>query len=73
MLQLVGLNGIGLIRALTEKIREIGAHPFIKIEDQEVNRILLEAGGEDFWKNQAAVDQLPLMKQMDAFIGIRGA
>lgn len=73
MLQLIGLNGIGLIRALTEKIREAGAHPFIKIEDPETNRLLLETGDEHFWNNQANVDQLPLMKQMDAFIGIRAA
>ncbi|HMB98224.1 MAG TPA: hypothetical protein VKM36_07050, partial [Balneolaceae bacterium] len=33
MLQLVGLNGIGLIRALTDEVRKKGAHPFIKIED----------------------------------------
>ena len=73
MLQLVGLNGIGLIRALTEAVREKGAHPFIKIEDAEINRLLLEDGDEDFWTNQANTDQLPLMKQMDAFIGIRAA
>lgn len=73
MLQLIGLNGIGIIRALVEKIRDIGAHPFIKIEDPETNRLLLEAGDEFFWENQANVDQLPLMKQMDAFVGIRAA
>ncbi len=73
MLQLIGLNGIGIIRALAEKIRDIGAHPFIKIEDPETNRLLLEAGDEFFWENQANVDQLPLMKQMDAFVGIRAA
>jgi aminopeptidase len=73
MLQLIGLNGIGLIRALAEKARKMDAHPFIKIEDPEINRILLEHGDEKFWKNQSDSDQLPLMKQMDAFIGIRGA
>jgi aminopeptidase len=73
MLQLVGLNGIGLIRALTNEVRKKGAHPFIKIEDGETNRIVLEKGDEEFWANQANVDQLPLMKQMDAFIGIRAA
>lgn len=73
MLQLIGLNGIGLIRALAEEVRLMGAHPFIKIEDPEINRILLEHGDEGFWENQSDTDQLPLMKQMDAFIGIRGA
>lgn len=73
LLQLIGLNGIGLLRALAEAAREKKAHPFIKIEDPEINRILLENGNDDFWENQSDCDQLPLMKHMDAFIGIRGA
>ena len=73
MLQLIGLNGIGLIRALAEETRSRNAHPFIKIEDPETNRILLENGDDAFWQNQAITDQLPLMKQMNAFIGIRGS
>lgn len=73
LLQLIGLNGIGLLRALAETVREKKAHPFIKIEDPEINRVLLEKGDEHFWDNQAMSDQLPLMKNMDAFIGIRGA
>lgn len=73
MIQLVGLNGIGLVRALVEAVRETGAHPFVKIEDSETNRILLEKGDAGFWQHQAETDQLPLMKQMDAFIGIRAS
>lgn len=73
MIQLVGLNGIGLVRALTELAREMGAHPFIRIEDSETNRMLLETGDDTFWKNQAAADQLPLMKNMHAFVGIRAS
>jgi aminopeptidase len=33
----------------------------------------LESGDEEYWKNQAESDQLPLMKKMDAFIGIRAS
>jgi aminopeptidase len=73
MLQLVGLNGIGLLRALVEETRAMNAHPFVQIEDTEVQRILKETGDEDFWENQAETDQLPLMKQMDAFVGIRAS
>ncbi len=73
MLQLIGLNGIGLIRALADEARKRHAHPFIRIEDAETNRILLEHGDEHFWQNQAEADQLPLMKKMDAFIGVRAA
>lgn len=73
MVQLIGLNGIDLLRALVQKIREKGAHPFVQIEDTEVQRTLIEEGDKEFWKNQADVDQLPLMKQMDVFIGIRAS
>jgi aminopeptidase len=73
LIQLIGFNGIGLVRALVRGAREIGAHPFVKIEDPEVNRLMLELGDEAYWRWQTEADQLPLMKNMDAFIGIRGA
>src|SRR5699024_10634241 len=73
LLQLVGLNGIGLLRALVEKTRAMGVHPFVQIEDAEIQRLLVENGDQRFWENQAKVDQLPLMKQMDAFVGIRAS
>lgn len=73
MLQLVGLNGIGLLRALVEHARRMEANPFIQIEDTEIRRMLVENGDEKFWKKQAETDQLPLMKQMDAFVGIRAS
>jgi aminopeptidase len=73
MLQLVGLNGIDLMRALVETAREMNVHPFIQINDTDIQRMLVEKGDKDFWKNQAQVDQLPLMKQMDAFVGIRAS
>jgi len=73
MIQCIGLNAIGLVRALAKLTREINGHPFIKIEDPETNRMMLESGDEEYWKNQAESDQLPLMKKMDAFIGIRAS
>jgi aminopeptidase len=72
-LQLVGLNGIGLLRALVEHAREMNANPFVQIEDTEVQRMLVEKGDKKFWKKQTEVDQLPLMKQMDAFVGVRAS
>lgn len=73
MLQLIGLNGIGLLRALVEETRKRGGHPFVHIEDSEIHRILLESGDAEFWSRQTAIHHLPLMKQMDAFIGIRAS
>jgi aminopeptidase len=71
MIQLIGLNGISLLRALVQQARQMGAHPFVNIVDSETQRLLLESGDVAFWKRQAQVDQLPLMKQMHAFVGIR--
>src|SRR5699024_1348629 len=73
LLQLVGLNGIGLMRALVQTAREMNVNPFVQIEDTEIQRLLVESGNRAFWKKQAEVDQLPLMKQMDAFVGIRAS
>jgi aminopeptidase len=71
MIQLIGLNGISLLRALVKRAREMGAHPFVDIVDVETQRLLLESGDIDYWNRQTEVDQLPLMKQMQAFVGIR--
>lgn len=48
MVQLIGLNGIDLLRALVEQIRDKGSHPFVQIEDTETQRLLVEKGDTDF-------------------------
>lgn len=73
LIQSIGFNSVGLVRALVESARARNAHPFVQIEDPEINRLLLESGDDIFWSIQADTDQLPLIRQMDAFIGIRGA
>ena len=71
MIQLSGLEGIGLMRALIEETRKRNAQPFFRIQDSEVMRILAEMGDKEFWQQQTDIEQLPLMKQMDAFVGVR--
>ena len=73
MLQLTGFNGIDLLRALVEAVRSRNAKPYVQINDAEIQRILLETGDAAFWKDQAELDQLPRMKKMDAFVGIRAS
>lgn len=73
LLQLIGLNGIPLLQALVAASRDRGAIPFVHLEDTEIQRILLESGDTEFWKKQTELDQLPRMKHMDAFIGIRAS
>src|SRR5690625_4381836 len=73
MLQVIGFHAIGLVRAFSEEIRERKAHPYLKIDDPEINRMILASGDEAVWEKQARLHQLPLMEHMNAFIGIRGA
>ncbi|MEX0771840.1 MAG: aminopeptidase [Balneolales bacterium] len=73
MIQLVGLNGINLVRELVKITREMKANPFLQIQDTEIQRELLETGDQDFWENQANVEQKPLMEKMQAFVGIRAS
>ena len=71
LIQLNGIGGIGLARAMVKVARDRKAHPFVRVQDTEIDRILIEEGDNAFWKHQADTEQLPLMKQMDAFVGIR--
>ncbi|MEX0686518.1 MAG: aminopeptidase [Balneolales bacterium] len=73
LIQLSGLNGINLVRELVKAVREKNAHPFLQIQDTEIQRDLLESGDADFWEKQATLEQMPLMKKMQAFVGIRAS
>lgn len=73
LIQLIGLNGIGLARALAIEARKRKAIPFFRIEDTELNKTILENGDKNFWDTVSSVDSLPLMKQMDAYVGIRAS
>ncbi len=71
LIHLTGLNGIDLVRCLVREVRRVGANPFIELTDTEIQKELLLTGDIEFWQHQTEVAQLPLMKQMDAYIGIR--
>jgi len=73
MLHLVGVNGIGLLQALVAEALAKGANPFVRLDDTEISRMMIENGNPDFWKHQAATEQLPLMQKMDAYVGIRAS
>ncbi|TNE74001.1 aminopeptidase [bacterium] len=73
LIQLNGLNGISLVRALAKKAREIGANPFINLIDTETQKILAEMGDESYWETITSVEGLPVMQKMDAFVGIRAS
>lgn len=71
LIQLNGLNGIGLVRSLAKKAREMGVNPFFNIIDVETQKILVELGTESYWETIARIEGMPVMENMHAFIGIR--
>lgn len=73
LIQLIGLNGIGLARALAVEARKREAIPFFRMEDTELNKTLLEHGDTSYWQQISSIEALPLMKQMDAYVGIRAS
>ena len=71
--ELIGLNGIGLVQALVKEIRAMGGEPFVKLMDPVIKRTLLDTGNKAFWQTQCKLDGEALMEEMDAFIGIRAS
>jgi aminopeptidase len=60
-----------LVQVLVKKAAAAGAQPFVWIKQREVDRQLLIHASESQLK-QLGEHELTLMKQMDAYIGIRG-
>ena len=71
MLQLIGLHGIPLLHTMAKEVRKRRAYPFIIIEDEHINHTLIDQGDKNYWKDQRQSLGLPLMKKMDAYVGIR--
>jgi aminopeptidase len=60
-----------LVKALVKEAYAVGAYPFVHIQDHEINRqILMKAETEQL--DMMARYEVMRMKEMDAYIGIRG-
>ena len=73
LINLIGFNGAGLARELVRGARERQALPYLEIMDPEIQRILMETGDDAYWQDLAGVSGLPVMKKMDAYVGVRGS
>ncbi len=60
-----------LINAIIEKVYEVGGYPFVEISNARVSRQLLLGTSEEHAKLKAKYDAFR-MREMDAYIGIRG-
>lgn len=69
LIECVGLQ-TQLVNELVKEAYNVGAHPFVSIKDNEVERALLSGCNEEQMKLRAKIDA-DRMAEMDAYIGIR--
>ena len=71
LIELFGLNGIHLAQEMARAAFDVGAHPFVMVNDSEVIRIERERGNRQYWERRRDIGGLPVMKEMDVYIGVR--
>ena len=71
MIELFGINGVHLAQEMARAIIEAKAVPFIIVRDTETERIIREMGSRELWARTRDVMGMPLMKEMDVYVGIR--
>ena len=71
LIEMIGINDPEFLKVLIEKVYEKGGNPFYNIKDPRVNRAFLKGANEEQLKKQMVVD-MTQMKQMDAYIAVRG-
>ncbi|MGL4980295.1 MAG: aminopeptidase [Fusobacteriaceae bacterium] len=72
LIEAVGDEPRDLVKALVKEIHKVGGIPFVTLKDNSVLRALLNNSSEEQWKLTAKYE-LERMKDMDAYIAIRGA
>lgn len=73
MIELFGINGVQLAQEMARATLDVGAVPFVIIRDTETERIIRERGTRQLWETMREKSGLPLMKEMDVYIGVRAA
>lgn len=60
-----------LTKALVKEVLAVGGYPFVWLRDNQINRLILNGMTEELSTFMADYDGY-MMKQMDAYIGVRG-
>lgn len=71
LIEVVG-NEIPLAKELIKQVYNVGGIPFVTVQNNELLRVLLSQCSEEQIRDMASFD-LPQMKAMDAYIGIRAS
>lgn len=72
LIESIGEDSKNLVKALVKEVYAAGGHPFVTIKDQSVTRELLK-GMDQIQAELMAKYELERMKDMDAYIAIRGS
>lgn len=72
LIESLGEDSKNLVKALVKEVYAAGGHPFVTIKDQSVTRELLK-GMDQIQAELMAKYELERMKDMDAYIAIRGS
>ncbi len=60
-----------LVKALVEEVYKVGGYPFVQIRDSAITRAIINGATKESIELMACYDSY-IMKDMDAYIGIRG-
>ena len=72
LIESIGEDSKALVKALVKEVYAAGGHPFVTIKDQSVTREILK-GMDQAQAELMAKYELERMKDMDAYIAIRGS
>lgn len=72
LIECIGTSALPLVKELVKETYKVGAHPYVDIKDQTIQRQLLLECNEEQLKFMADYE-LKRMKGMDAYIGIRAS
>ena len=73
LIEVIGTNGAHLGQEMVRAAFDRGAHPFLMVYDTEAVRIERERGTREYWERRREVAGLPIMKEMDVYIGVRAS
>lgn len=72
LIETIGEDPKNLVKALVKEVYAVGGHPFVTIKDQSITREILK-GMDQTQAELMAKYELERMKDMDAYIAIRGS
>jgi len=71
LIDFIGINDPELLKCFIEEATKAGGHPFVDRREPAINRSIMMNGNEELFSRMAEVE-MHRMKQMDAYIAIRG-